>query len=143
MTGARTLPALLLLLAIAPAVAAQSLAPARTLAARSIIAEADLVVLARAIPGTLKDPAALLGQETRRILYAGRPIRPGDVGPPAVVERNQPVSLLFRRGAIEITAEGRALGRAGIGEALRAMNLGSRNIVSGVVTAPGQIRILP
>ncbi len=142
MTGARTVLALMAL-AIAPAAAAQSLAPARTLAARSIITESDLVTLARAVPGTLKDRAALLGQETRRILYAGRPIRPGDVGPPAVIERNQPVSLLFRRGAIEIIAEGRALGRAGIGEALRAMNLGSRNIVSGVVTAPGQIRILP
>lgn len=142
MIGAPHMLALLLALA-ANGVSAQSLAPTRTLAARAIIDEADLAVLTRAIPGTITDPEALLGQETRRILYAGRPIRPGDVGPPAVVERNQPVSLLFQSGAIEITAEGRALGRAGIGEELRAMNLGSRNIVLGVVTAAGQVRVLP
>jgi flagellar basal body P-ring formation protein FlgA len=36
-------------------------------------------------------------------------------------------------------ADGRALGRAGIGDVVRVMNLGSRQTVSGLVLADGSI----
>ncbi|HAW49029.1 MAG TPA: flagella basal body P-ring formation protein FlgA, partial [Roseovarius sp.] len=85
--------------------------------------------------------ADLIGQEARVALYEGRPVRPGDVGPPAVIERNQVVPLIYLRGGLEIMTEGRSLDRAGIGDHVRVMNLASRATVSGRVTASGRILV--
>ena len=121
--------------------AADTLLAARTIRSRAIIGPADLQVAAQHVPGTLSDPGQAIGQEARVILYAGRPIRPEDVGPPAVIERNSIVTLVYAHGGLEISAEGRALGRAGIGDRLRVMNLASRTTVSGRVTGSGTVRV--
>jgi flagellar basal body P-ring formation protein FlgA len=76
-------------------------------------------------------------------LYAGRPIPLSALGPPALVERNQVVTLVFQRGGLEIRAEGRALGRGGEGDTIRIMNLASRNTVTGWVTGDGLIHVAP
>lgn len=115
--------------------------PARTIRAREIIAPDDLVMKSAEVPGALTDPARLVGQEARVALYAGRPIRPGDVVPPAVVDRNQPVTLVFDHGALIISTEGRALGRGAVGEVIRVMNLSSRTTVSGRVRSDGAIEV--
>ncbi len=114
---------------------------ARTLPARTLLVPGDLAHAAAPVPGALSDLAAALGLETRVTLYAGRPIRPGDLGPPALVERNQIVTLAYRQGGIRIRAEGRALGRAGLGEPVRVMNLASRNVLAGRVTGAGLVAV--
>jgi len=124
-----------------PAVAAEALVATRTIRATEVIGPADIAPGTAAIPGALTDPAFAVGQEARTILYAGRPIRPGDLGPPALVERNATVVLVYRRGGLSIRAEGRALGRAGPGEALRVINLASRSTVTGVVGADGAVHV--
>ena len=112
----------------------------RTIRPQEILGPADLSVQVGEVPGdvTLAD---LIGKEARVTLYPGRPVRAGDVGPPTVVERNQIVPLVYMRGGLEITTEGRALDRAGIGDHVRAMNLASRATVLGRVTATGQILV--
>ncbi|GGH39490.1 flagella basal body P-ring formation protein FlgA [Cribrihabitans marinus] len=136
----RRVCALLLCLAACPAWA-EIVVPARTIRAREIIAPDDLVMKSAEVPGALTDPARLVGQEARVALYAGRPIRPGDVVPPAVVDRNQPVTLVFDHGALIISTEGRALGRGAVGEVIRVMNLSSRTTVSGRVRSDGAIEV--
>ena len=121
--------------------AAETLVAARTIRAQSILGPADVAIGAATVPGALSDPDEAVGLEARVVLYAGRPIRPGDLGPPAVVERNQPVTLLYRNGALTIATEGRALARGGPGDSVRAMNAGSRNMVTGTVTADGAILV--
>ena len=76
------------------------------------------------------------------MIYAGRPVREADLAPPALVERNQIVTLRFRRGGLAISAEGRAMGRAAEGESVRAVNLGSRLTVSGTVAADGSVHVI-
>ena len=95
-------PALLALLA-APA-AADTVIAAHTLRAQSVIGADDLSSITAAVPGALTDPAQAIGREARVALYAGRPIQPGDIGPPALVDRNQLVSLIFRSGGLNILA---------------------------------------
>lgn len=85
------------------------------------------------------DPRDLIGLEARVNLYPGRPILTRDVGLPTVVQRNAIVQLIFRRGDLTILSEGRALGRAGDGEAVRVMNLSSRQTVTGTATASGAV----
>jgi flagella basal body P-ring formation protein FlgA len=89
--------------------AAETLVATRTIRAQAIIEPQDLTFAAVATPGALDDPSDVVGMEARVVLYAGRPIRPGDIGAPAIVERNQIVALVFRHGTLTIAAEGRAL----------------------------------
>lgn len=132
---------LALLAGAAGPVLADTLVPLRTIPARAVIGADDVGLTDATIPGALGDPALVVGLEARVALYSGRPIRPGDVGPPAVVERNQVVALMFQAGAVTITAEGRALDRGGVGEVIRVMNLASRTTVSARIGADGVARV--
>ena len=122
-------------------VLAETLVAARTIRAQSIITPADITVIERTIPGMLSHFEDALGQEARIALYAGRPIRPDDLGPPAIVDRNEIVTLVYRRAGLTIATDARALDRAGVGDVLRVMNLSSRTTVSGIVGTDGTVRV--
>lgn len=122
---------------IAWPVMADTVVAARTIPANSTIRPEDLLVNNLSVPGGVEDPSDLIGMEARVALYAGRPIRSGDVGFPAVVERNQIIPLHYQRHGIAITTEGRALGRAGPGDVIRVMNVSSRSTVSAQIGADG------
>lgn len=129
-----------LVLAALP-VGAESLVATRMIRATAVIGPGDVMVTAADLPGALRDPAEAVGLEARVTIYPGRAIREGDLGPPAIIERNQIVPLLFRSGGLTIAAEGRALGRAGIGDLLRVMNLASRSVVTARVGSDGAVRV--
>jgi flagella basal body P-ring formation protein FlgA len=101
--------------------------------------EQDVVVKTGAISGTASQISQVVGLETRVAIYAGRPIRRGDLSAPAVVERNQIVLMTFSKNGLIIQSEGRALARAGPGERIRVMNLSSRSTLSGTVQPDGSI----
>lgn len=131
----------LITLCLAGAALAETVVPTRTLRANTIIAPSDLTLRSADVPGALSDPAGIIGQETRVTLYAGRPIRAGDIGPPALVTRNQIVTLHFTAGGLRILADGRALGRGGAGDRIRVMNLSSRTTLFGTVLPDGTINV--
>ena len=132
---------LCLLLSMGTSALAEAVVPTRTIRAREIIDARDLTVNSADISGAISQPQDIIGQEARVTLYAGRPIRPGDIGPPAVIGRNDIVSLVFSNGSLKIVTEGRALGRGAVGETIRAMNVGSRTAVTGVILANGSIEV--
>lgn len=127
---------LIILLAATP-LSAETVVAARTIPAQTLIAPDDLLVRDVTIAGGESDPLLFVGMESRVALYAGRPIRAGDVGFPAVVERNQIVSLIFLQNGLRIATEGRSLARAGPGETIRVMNLSSRSTVSARIGTDG------
>ncbi|WP_170755364.1 flagellar basal body P-ring formation chaperone FlgA [Ruegeria lacuscaerulensis] len=133
----------LLILALAgpSAALADIVVPTRTIRAKEIIAPTDLVTKEQDVPGAVATPDILVGQEARVALYPGRPIRAGDFGPPALVDRNDLVVLVFDRQPLSITAEGRALGRGAVGDRIRVMNLSSRTTVTGLIRLDGQIEV--
>ncbi|WP_417258436.1 flagellar basal body P-ring formation chaperone FlgA [Celeribacter sp.] len=120
---------------------ADTLVAARTIRAQSILTAADLKVVEGDIAGTLISVDEAIGLETRGMLYAGRPIRMSDVGPPALIERNSIVPLYFKQGALTISADARSLSRAGVGDAVRVMNLSSKTIVTGIVGPNGGVYV--
>ncbi|MEZ5777398.1 MAG: flagellar basal body P-ring formation chaperone FlgA [Paracoccaceae bacterium] len=136
----RTLPALLALLMSTPG-AAETLVAARTLRAKTILAPEDVAIVPMEVPGSLSDPDDAIGLETRIAIYQGQPILTATLGPPAIIDRNQIVLLRYRIGALTITADGRSLDRAGIGDRVRAMNISSRTTVNGVVGADGSVDV--
>ncbi len=133
---------LTLILCLTPlASLAEIVVPTRTIRAKEVIVASDLEIKAVEVNGAVHRPEDLIGQEARVALYPGRPIRPADVGPPAIVDRNDLVTLVFDHVALSITAEGRALGRGAAGERIRVMNLASRTTITGVIRPDGQIEV--
>lgn len=132
--------AILMLVCAQPAWA-EILVPVRTIRAKEIVTAEDLALKSADVLGALSDPSEVIGKEARVALYAGRPVRAGDVGPPAIVERNDLVTIRFTRGGLTIMTEGRSLGRGADGEAIRVMNLSSRTTVTGRIASDGTVEV--
>lgn len=129
----------LIYLAAWPALA-EAVVPLRTIRANAIILNTDVGLSGSVTRGyaRLQD---VIGQEARVVLYPGRPIMDGDIGPPTLITRNQIVRLEFNGGGLNIVTEGRALERGAIGDRVRIMNLSSRATLFGQVQSDGTITV--
>ncbi|TRW99466.1 flagellar basal body P-ring formation protein FlgA [Paracoccus sp. M683] len=110
----------------------------RTLPAGTIIGPADLVLPPDA---DMADADALIGQQTRITIYAGRPVAATQLRAPRLVARNQIVPLVFSQGSLRIEISGRALSEGSAGDMIPVMNLSSRQTVSALVAPDGTLRI--
>lgn len=132
-----------LLLAILPFLAGQAVAETivatRSIRPQQLITSEDVRVDPAVVDGAHVSLGEVIGQEARVAIYAGRAVMMGQVGKPALVERNQMVELIFIRGGLQIAAEGRALARAGSGERIRVMNTDSRTVLFGTVESNGTV----
>ena len=131
----------LLFLALASPASADALVATQTIRAKTLVAREDLTLVSAEIPGALTNPEDAVGLEARVAIYAGKPVRPGDLGPRTLVERNQLVTLIYLSGGLAISTEGRALARGSEGDDIRVMNLGSRNTVTGRVGPDGTVYV--
>ena len=120
---------------------ADTVVPTRTIRAQEVIEIDDLKLRNVEVAGAATEIKSIVGLEARVALYAGRPVRMGDVGPPAVVDRNQLIMLVYDRSGLVIRTEGRALNRAGVGDLVKVMNLASRASLIGRVQANGEISV--
>lgn len=120
---------------------AEMVVPTRTIRPNAIISELDVTLAAAEFSNGFGRLGDVIGQEARVALYAGQPIRLDDIGPPALVIRNQMVSVSFSGQGLEIVTEGRAMERGAIGDRIRIMNLASRATVFGQVQDDGTIRV--
>lgn len=134
---------LTLLLLSGPVAAQDTVVAAGTIRGATLIGPSDVSLIEGETPGALSDLGEAIGMEARINLYPGRPIRAGDLRPPAVVERNEIVSIRYNYGGLLILTEGRALDRASEGELLRVINLASRQTVTATATAPGLVTVGP
>ena len=132
---------ILFALALSTPSLADTVVPAHTIRAQTRISASDLLVRDVDVAGAFSDPLSVIGQETKVSLYAGRPIRAADIGPPALVQRNQLVTLNYKKGTLSIKAEARALGRAGAGERIQVMNLSSKTTLVAVVLPDGTLQV--
>jgi len=133
----------LMLTALSTLARADTVIAAGTIRGQSLILANDVALIEGITPGALSSLEAAIGMEAAVNLYAGRPIRPGDLRPPAIVDRNALVTLRYDHGGLIVVTEGRALDRAARGEALRVLNLTSRTTVTGWAAAPGLVDVGP
>lgn len=133
--------ALFCFLSVTSQVLADSVVPTRTIRANAVIAEADVTLKPVVHPQAFDQMRDVVGQEARITLYAGRPILFDDVGPPAVITRNQIVLMKYRASGLLIVTEGRSLQRGGVGDRIRIMNLDSRSTLFGMVQEDGSVHV--
>jgi flagella basal body P-ring formation protein FlgA len=115
--------------------------PTRTIRADAIIRENDVALHRGQNQDVFDQLNLVIGQEARVALYAGRPIRFDEIGPPAIINRNQIVGAFFKGKGLRIATEVRALERGGVGDYIRVMNLASRATIFGQVLPDGSIQI--
>jgi flagella basal body P-ring formation protein FlgA len=112
-----------------------------TIRANSIISPGDVSVEAGDVPNAFSNPADVIGQEAKTTLYTGRPVYVEDIGPPALVTRNQIVLIEYQSAGLRIATEARALQRGAAGDRIRIMNLDSKATLFGRVQENGTIRV--
>ena len=133
---------LLVQLMLMPGLAeAQAVIVTRMLTAGSVIADADVTLVDADIPGAITTLGAALGQEVREIIYPGRPVLAGNLGAPAIIQRNQNVSLIYQAGPLAIFAQGRALSAGAAGEVIKVMNITSHATVMGLIGTDGTVHV--
>ncbi|MCF6444679.1 flagellar basal body P-ring formation chaperone FlgA [Nereida sp. MMG025] len=114
-----------------------------TIRAKAILGPEDIMVKDIDVDGAFRSPLDVIGLEARVVLYPGRPIKLGDLGAPAIVTRNQMVTLVYTSGALMIATDARALERGGVGDWVRVMNQSSRTTVSGQIQKDGTVHVKP
>ena len=115
--------------------------PTRTLRAGDIVTIDVVRVVDGEYASSFDDIEDVVGQEARTALYANRPILFDQLGPPALIERNQIVQVRFAGSSLMINTEGRALERGGVGDRVKVMNLSSRATLFGYVQPDGHIAV--
>jgi len=115
----------------------------RAVAKGDLLSAADFIV--RVVPaGQARDAPRLqdlVGMEAARPLPPGAVVRTSDVIRPQLVRRGEPVTIVFRDGALSITAEGRALGSGAAGDFVRIVSLSTNRTLDGVVDGSGSVRV--
>ncbi|MEO1687247.1 MAG: flagellar basal body P-ring formation chaperone FlgA [Pseudomonadota bacterium] len=125
----------------APVALRQVVVASRALPARHIVRPEDVRLETLQVAAGLPHPELAIGLETATAVPAGQALQPELLGAPAVIDRNDRVLLQYRRGPLTIRVEGRALERAAVGKRLAAMNLTSRQTVTGTAVGPGLMEV--
>ncbi|MGH1412423.1 MAG: flagellar basal body P-ring formation chaperone FlgA [Pelagimonas sp.] len=126
---------------LATQVAADTIVATRSIRPQQLITAEDVRSDPSDVEGAYTFLGEVIGNEARVAIYPGRAVMFGQVGRPALVERNQMVELIFSRGGLRIAAEGRALARGGSGERIRVMNTDSRTVLFGTITENGTVLV--
>ncbi len=118
---------------------------ARPLQGGSQIGTGDIVLKqfrASAIRGDIvTDSASMIGLAPRRTLSAGRPIAIADLGQPLLVRRGRPVTMIFQKDNMTLTATGRALDDGSRGDLVRIQNTKTLRTIDAVVTGSDRVAV--
>lgn len=90
---------------------------------------------------TILSADELIGTTPRRMVSAGQPVQADDVQAPQIVERGEMVTMTFHRGALQLTAKGKALENGAKGDVIRVVNTGSNKTLEAIVTASKEVSI--
>jgi flagella basal body P-ring formation protein FlgA len=117
----------------------------RSLSAGEIVQPTDLAwIKAAAAPGDApSDADMVIGQAAKRPLRAGAVVLAHDVGSAQVIKPGDIVTVIYEAEGISLRLEGKAMGSAGVGEALAVQNTLSKKVVQTIVTGPGEAVVGP
>ena len=87
------------------------------------------------------DLSAYVGRQLVRPAFEGRVIALSDLADPDLVDRQSPVTVEFRRGALALSAPGRALSAGSLGEVVTVLIDGRRKPVRARVTGAGMVEV--
>lgn len=83
----------------------------------------------------------LIGMTPRRIVTAGQPVEMNELETRKVVERGEMVTMIFQRGALQLTAQGKALQNGAKGDIVRVVNMGSNKTLQAHVSGEREVTV--
>jgi flagella basal body P-ring formation protein FlgA len=90
---------------------------------------------------TAQNAEALIGKVAKRPLDINQQVQTRFVGQPIIIKRGDRVTMVIQNGPMTLTAEGRALNDAGLGETVRLVNAASNRNLNGIATASGMVEV--
>jgi flagellar basal body P-ring formation protein FlgA len=89
----------------------------------------------------ITDPHAVAGLAARHQLRPGQPLHDADLMKPALVQRNDVVTIFYEAPGINLTLRGQAQDAGAFGDTINVMNTQSKRVVQAVVVAPGRVAV--
>jgi flagellar basal body P-ring formation protein FlgA len=108
-----------------------------------ILKASDLTTVRRpkAEGPAITDPHAVAGLAARHQLRPGQPLHDADLMKPALVQRNDVVTIFYEAPGINLTLRGQAQDAGAFGDTINVMNTQSKRVVQAVVVAPGRVAV--
>jgi flagellar basal body P-ring formation protein FlgA len=117
--------------------------PARRMLPDEIIGETDIEIIEmpwqRVNAYAVLTADELIGKQVRRMLNQGRPVQLQSVIPPIVIKRGQKVTIEYYQGPLYLTAEGKAIADAYLGQEVKVVNLASKMTIVGIALGNGKV----
>lgn len=76
----------------------------------------------------------LIGMTPRTVIIAGKPVGTNNLTAPQIIDRGQYVTMVFKKGPLQLTAKGKALDSGAKGDMIRVVNIASANTIEATVT---------
>ena len=116
----------------------------RALARGDVLRAGDVVVERRQkheVADALRDIDAAIGLAVRQSMRPGQVLKRADVGKPDLVQRNEPILILFDAPGLSLTVRGKALDSGGEGDTVNVINVHSKRNLQGIVSGPGRVKV--
>jgi flagellar basal body P-ring formation protein FlgA len=109
-----------------------------------VLRPSDLTILRRPKTegGAIADMAEVVGRAARNQLHPGQPLHAADLMKPEVVQRNDVVTIVYQAPGVVLTLRGQAQDAGAIGDSIGVLNVESKRVVQGVVSAPGRVTVV-
>jgi flagella basal body P-ring formation protein FlgA len=113
---------------------------------RGAVLSADDVMLKRTNTsqggsGLIQELPQVIGQELKRRLDVGEPVRLSHLKAPQVIRKGDKVILEASTGGISVVTSGTALANGQVGDQIQVRNEKSKRVVDAEVIAPGKARV--
>lgn len=83
----------------------------------------------------------LIGMTPRRMVFTDKPVKLSEIEAPQIIRRGENITMIFKNGAMELTAMGKALENGSKGDLIRVVNTGSSRTITAMVTAEKEVRV--
>lgn len=117
----------------------------RALARGDVVKQFDVATERRpkntAGPDVLTRPTDIVGLAARHALRPGQPLKAGDLMKPELVQRNEPVTIVYETPGIVLSVRGKALETGAEGDLVNVLNVQSKRTLQAVVSGPGRVTI--
>lgn len=85
------------------------------------------------------EETGLVGMQVRRMLSPGRPVQLQSVMPPIIIARGDRVTIQLVHKGMQLSAAGKAISDAHLGQEVRVVNLSSNKTIVGVARGDGLV----
>ena len=114
----------------------------RAIARGTLLSWDDVKVDAGSNPRALRDPALVVGRLARRSFRQGETITQSMLKLPRVIERGDVVKAYVTGGGFSITASGKSLEHAAMGDVIAIRVFSTEKVIHGRVTGPGSAEVI-